>query len=254
MGTLETARTAVLRSAVRVYSVLYVRTATDLGESPERPASDLTARARIRDAAVECFAEDGFGASVRTIAARAGVSPGLVTHHFGTKDALRAECDDEVLRRYKDVKTDAVARPTDHLLESLTQPGVAASLLVYILRVIHDGGAPARNVLDRLVDDTRAIMADGVARGMIRPSRDEEARLRYLTYQTMGALLIEFTTGPATTPAEFVATLRSGATQGILPTLELFTEGLLTSRELLDGYLGFLWEPPNDGAAPASDA
>ena len=50
---------------------------------------DLTARARIRDAAIECFARQGFAVSVRAIAAHAGVSPGLVIHHFGSKAGLR---------------------------------------------------------------------------------------------------------------------------------------------------------------------
>ena len=64
----------------------------------ERPRADLTARARIRDAALERFAEDGFdGATIRGIAAAAGVSPGLVQHHFGSKEGLRQACDDAVL-------------------------------------------------------------------------------------------------------------------------------------------------------------
>ena len=50
--------------------------------------SDLTARATVRDSAIAVFARDGFSASVRTIAEAAGVSPGLVIHHFGSKDAL----------------------------------------------------------------------------------------------------------------------------------------------------------------------
>ena len=44
---------------------------------------DRTGRARVRDAALAEFAERGLaGASVRSVAARAGVSPGLVQHHF----------------------------------------------------------------------------------------------------------------------------------------------------------------------------
>src|SRR5690625_7661105 len=64
--------------------------------SGPRQASDLTARARLRDAAIEVFGAEGFAASVRTIAARAGVPPGLVIHHFGSKDDLRAVCDEHV--------------------------------------------------------------------------------------------------------------------------------------------------------------
>jgi len=193
----------------------------------ERSVSDLTARARIRDAAIECFAEAGFGTPFRTIADRAGFSPGLITHHFGSKSALRADCDAEVLRRYRAIKSDAVARPSAHLLEGLTAPGVSATILVYILRAILSGGTPAQDFLDRLMDDARAVMAEGVATGLVRPSRDEEARLRYLTYQTMGAMLVQFVTMPGATPAEFVASLRARQRETILPILELFTEGLL---------------------------
>ncbi len=46
-------------------------------------AADLTARARIREAALRHFAEEGYErATIRAIAATAGVSPGLVRHHF----------------------------------------------------------------------------------------------------------------------------------------------------------------------------
>ncbi len=46
-------------------------------------------RASIIDAAVISFAERGFhGASTRQIANRAKVNQGLITYHFGTKDAL----------------------------------------------------------------------------------------------------------------------------------------------------------------------
>ena len=46
-------------------------------------------RERIVDAAVAAFAEHGFAASsTRDIAARAGVTQGLVTYHFPSKDEL----------------------------------------------------------------------------------------------------------------------------------------------------------------------
>lgn len=62
--------------------------------SPE----DLTARARIRDAAMRHFAEEGFEkATIRGIADTAGVSSGLIRHHFGSKEALRDFCDEYVL-------------------------------------------------------------------------------------------------------------------------------------------------------------
>jgi AcrR family transcriptional regulator len=215
----------------------------------ERPASDLTARARIRDAAIVCFAEEGFDTGLRGIAVRAGVSPGLITHHFGSKATLRAECDAEVLRQYRLLKSDAVARPSAHLLEALIAPGMSATILVYLLRAILAGGHSAKDFLAHLMDDARPVMAEGVAVGLVRPSRDEEARLRYLTYQTLGALVVQFVTMPAGTPEECVASLRAGQPDLLLPILELFTEGLLLDRRLLDDYLQFR-AAPSDAAAP----
>jgi AcrR family transcriptional regulator len=215
-----------------------------------RPA-DLTARARIRDVAIECFAQEGFDAGLRTIASRADVSPGLITHHFGSKAALRAECDAEVLRRYRSLKSEGMTRPGANLLASLTDPGMSATVLVYVLRTVLAGGRPAREFLERLIDDARVLMAEGVDAGLLRPSRDEEARLRYLTYQSMGAMLVQFILMPAARPEEFLASLHAEKADAILPILELYTEGLLADRGMLDDYLQFLREPPNATAPPA---
>jgi len=217
-------------------SLLVVNTAERVGV---RSLSDLTARARIRDAAITRFAEVGFDAPFRTIAALAGVSPALITHHFGSKAALRAECDAEVLRRYHDLKSEAIGGPSAYLVDRLAVPGPAAVVLVYILRAIHFGGPTAAAFLESLLDHVREIMAESAAAGLIRPSRDEEARLRYLTNQTMGAMLVEFLVAPGLTPDEFVASLVSGRRDSVLPTLELYTEGLLTDSTLLDDYLSY---------------
>lgn len=242
-------RWSPVQRAGRPYSLLVVRIART---SSERQLSDLTARARIREAAIECFAEEGFDASFRTIAARAAVSPGLITHHFGSKSALRSECDDEVLRRYRVVKAEGVAAPSAVLLSRLSSPDFAANLLVYILRAVHAGGEAAGTFLEHLIDDMRPVMAQSVESGLVRPSRDEEARLRYLTYQTIGALLVQFLTTGQAAPEQFVASLRDTRHETILPMLELFTEGFMADRTPLDDYVRYLWEPPDsalDGAA-----
>lgn len=212
--------------------------------------SDLTARARIREAAIACFAEEGFDAPFRTIAQRAGVSPGLITHHFGSKVKLRAECDVEVLRRYRTLKSEGLADPRGSLLAALTSPGVTASLVVYLIRAVAAGGRPAQEFMEHLIDSTREAMTKGVETGILRPSRDEEARLRYLTYQAMGGLLIQFLTMPGATPEEFVRATRSGQAEQILPMLEVFTEGVFTTRRMLDDYLDFVGDPPETGGQP----
>jgi TetR/AcrR family transcriptional regulator, regulator of cefoperazone and chloramphenicol sensitivity len=61
--------------------------------------SDLTASARIRNAALEGFAHDGVAATtIRDVAKAAGVSPGLVQHHFKTKADLEKAVNDHVLQ------------------------------------------------------------------------------------------------------------------------------------------------------------
>ena len=217
------------------------------------PASDLTTRARIRNAAIACFAEHGFAASFREIASRTGVSPGLITHHFGSKKALRTECDAEVLRRYRALKSSSVADPSGYLFKHLAQPGPAAELMVYMLRAIHAGGRPAREFLERLVDSAREVMEETVASGLVRPSRDEEARTRYLAYQTMGAMLIQFLTTADPSPDAFIESMRNTRQNQILPTLELFTEGLLTDRSMLDDYLRHLRDSPDAAAGRESE-
>ena len=57
-------------------------------------------RRELIDAARASLAARGLGAaSVRDVAARAGVSPGLIRHHFGSFDALLAEAYRHVVAR-----------------------------------------------------------------------------------------------------------------------------------------------------------
>jgi AcrR family transcriptional regulator len=98
---------------------------------------DLTACARIRDAAVRRFGADGFGAPVRAIASDSGVSPGLVLHHFGSKDALRAACDEHVPRVIREAETDAFtgSGPID-LVRQLAEIDDYAPLVDYLVQAL----------------------------------------------------------------------------------------------------------------------
>jgi AcrR family transcriptional regulator len=91
--------------------------------------SDLTARARIRNAALEGFARRGAAAtSTREIARAAGVSPGLVQHHFPTKDSLRAAIDDHVVK-VAEAAFSGLSE-TSTLIESLEELGERVSRFV----------------------------------------------------------------------------------------------------------------------------
>jgi AcrR family transcriptional regulator len=67
---------------------------------------------RIRDAALKCFAAYGTSAtSLRTVAGAAGVSLGLVQHHFVTKARLIKAVDDYVLAVVTATLSDPIPEP-----------------------------------------------------------------------------------------------------------------------------------------------
>ena len=60
-------------------------------------------RARLIEAALRLFAERGFdGVTVRDLATASGVSVGLINHHFGSKEGLRAAVDDHFMRQFEE--------------------------------------------------------------------------------------------------------------------------------------------------------
>src|SRR5690625_5493344 len=93
MGSVETDRGGAQRPAVQ-HEML---TATS-GEALVAPGAADNARVRIRDAAIESFAYEGFDVGMRAIAARAGVTAGLITHYYRSKARLREECDEYMLQ------------------------------------------------------------------------------------------------------------------------------------------------------------
>ncbi|NIK62092.1 TetR/AcrR family transcriptional regulator [Kribbella shirazensis] len=110
----------------------------------DRAAEDLTARARIRDAAIKLFGQRGIeGASIRDIAAEAGVSSGLVRHHFGSKEALREACDTYAKERMLQIGAE-LTRDNDLTgLDPLALHPVAFPLQLYIVRSMMDGSETA---------------------------------------------------------------------------------------------------------------
>jgi TetR/AcrR family transcriptional regulator, regulator of cefoperazone and chloramphenicol sensitivity len=58
----------------------------------EQPVADASTPRRLIEAAVACIAEDGYyRASSNAIARRAGVTWGVIQHHFGTRERLLLE-------------------------------------------------------------------------------------------------------------------------------------------------------------------
>ncbi|MDO8106468.1 TetR family transcriptional regulator [Isoptericola sp. b441] len=210
-------------------------------------SDDVTARARIRDAAIRRFAADGFRAGVRAIAADAGVSPALVLHHFGSKDGLRRACDEHVLAVVAQVKTEALATAgPDQLLAQMAAVEELAPLVAYQLRSMLAGGDLARALLEDFMTSARRWVAAGVEAGTLRPSRDEEARVRYLTLSGFGGIVGWMAIDPPQDFGDLGPWLRRYMAAVGLPAVELFTDGLFADRRMLDAYLSYVGDPPDE--------
>jgi AcrR family transcriptional regulator len=198
---------------------------------------DLTARARIRDAAITRFAADGFDVGVRVIAADANVSPGLVMHHFGSKDGLRQECDQHVLALIHEARTVAMGSPDQWpSIMGLAGDPHYAWLATYLLRSLQAGGAFARRILADLIIETRDNLELGVASGMIKPAHDPDGRADLLTRMSLGYLLLDYAVQPAP-PEDLTQWILDMTRRSLLAGLEVFTEGLFVDSRVLDEHL-----------------
>jgi AcrR family transcriptional regulator len=144
-----------------------------------RPNSDLTSRARIRDAAMRLFADQGGTATtIRAVAERAGVAPGLVSHHFGSKQGLRDACDDYVLDYLQQIIQQGVDERG--VADPAYLDGVyrnAADVMRYVARALVDGSAGAAALFDNLVALTEDYLADHSSRGSQSDPRTQAAVL-----------------------------------------------------------------------------
>src|SRR5262249_33481257 len=199
-------------------------------------SADLTAAARIRDAAIEQFGQRGFGVGLRTIAEAAGVSAALVIHHFGSKDGLRKACDDYVVEEIRSSKSETI-QSTDPAtwFAALAEVESFAPLVSYLVRSMQSGGDLAKTLWQNMIDSAYQYMEEGGRAGTVRPSRDPYARAKYLTLAGGGALLLYLQMHE--TPTDLRAVLRDYSRDMVLPSLEVFTEGLMAERTMYDAFL-----------------
>jgi TetR/AcrR family transcriptional regulator, regulator of cefoperazone and chloramphenicol sensitivity len=157
------------------------------GRRPE----DLTAQARIREAAVELFASGGYsGTSIRDVARAAGVSPGLVQHHFGSKEGLREACDahvTEVLRTVTALKLERSEYDSDFITTLFES---SAPIMRYIARGLTEEWPGMVGIFDQAAGDTERWLADTWPDRF--PAGSEAGRLHaaYLAAMSLGTLAL----------------------------------------------------------------
>ncbi|MFG2088573.1 MULTISPECIES: TetR/AcrR family transcriptional regulator [unclassified Spirillospora] len=160
-------------------------------EGRSRADEDLTARARIREAALRVFAERGVsGATIRGIAEAAGVSAGLVQHHFGSKEALRRACDEYAIDVLTSMKWDA-------LKGGFATPGfmpkaqaVGLPVQRYLARALVDGSPAAAELFDQAVEFSEGMVVLGAPGVSPAETSDPRAYATVLTAMIFGVTVL----------------------------------------------------------------
>jgi AcrR family transcriptional regulator len=151
--------------------------------SPPPPAAgpDRAAQSsaeRIRDAALQNFAIHGTaGTTLREIATTAGVSIGLVQHHYGTKARLIAAVDEYVLTL---LSASLAAPPASTLADAVDEFGRRVVSLIserpdvvdYVGRTLIDGNQIGAVIFDRLVAMGDARRKQHIEQQLVRPGLD----------------------------------------------------------------------------------
>ncbi|MFE3189435.1 TetR/AcrR family transcriptional regulator [Nocardia sp. NPDC059240] len=165
---------------------------------PRAGINDLTTKARIRNAALDLYAEQGEDrVSMRTVAAAAGVAVGLVQHHFKTKDGLR----DAVERLIVDYHAQAIAQvPDDGSPGDVAAARDAAvramlethpTVVNYLRRALLDPKGNGGRLLTRLTELTRVEIARLRGAGLASTSRPESAQVIGLMVRQVGHLFLQ---------------------------------------------------------------
>jgi AcrR family transcriptional regulator len=161
--------------------------------------SDLTTLARIRDAALELFADRGVRAtSIRDVAAAAGVSAGLVQHYYPTKAALSAGVNEHVAalaaEAFADVGLDSstgAAWAEDLGLRITRLVGEHPNALRYVARSAVDGDEGALRLFDGFVAIASRLQEEQARQGLLHGDLDLVWSALNVVVMNLGTVLLE---------------------------------------------------------------
>jgi AcrR family transcriptional regulator len=216
---------------------------------------DLRAAAVIRETAMRLFAERGAAAvTVREIAAAAGVSAGLVIHHYGSKDGLKEAVDRRAVAFFEEMIGE---------FGQLGEEGGGASLVElfavrlesepamvdYIRRLLLDGGEAADGLFAKLLDATEAGMRALAAAGVVRPAPDERIRTAFLLCNDLSLVLLR---RQITRSVGFDPLTREGLGPWSAAVLDVYTSGVFAfpAAPEVPGEAGPDERPTEEGRNP----
>jgi TetR/AcrR family transcriptional regulator, regulator of cefoperazone and chloramphenicol sensitivity len=203
---------------------------------------DMTGAERLLHAALELFGERGFdGTTVRAIAERAGVTPGLVVHHYGTKAALRAAVDRLVLDSIAEAWGELadIAPTDDHMairrrgFEALFQqrPPIGR----YLRRSLLESSEASDAIFDGIMAVSRRLFEPLRTAGLTRPTSDPDAQLLLATSTGLMSALL-----PRHIERHLGASLgsREGVERWSAAEYEFMTNGVLLDIDRTPGQTG----------------
>jgi AcrR family transcriptional regulator len=164
-------------------------TARPAGQPAGKSAApgDLTARARIREAAISHFADDGYErTTIRAIAATAGVSPGLLRHHFGSKEELRRACDEHIAETMRRIN----AQYLDDLGGAAADRRHVQPFERYIVRALAENSPSAAAIFDEMVTMTEHWLERADQARADRPAVDRRIRAALISAMASGVPLL----------------------------------------------------------------
>ena len=165
---------------------------------PRASGEDLTAKARIRNAAMDLYAEYGEDhTSMRAIAAAAGVTVGLLVHHFGTKDRLRDAVDQLVVDYFAQAiaQVPVTGSPAEigAARDAAVQEMLATNPAVvnYLRRVVLNPLPAAGRLLERLTELARREVTQLRATGYASTTRPESSQVIGVMVRQLGRLFLQ---------------------------------------------------------------
>lgn len=152
---------------------------------------DRTAKAKLRDAAIEIVAEgDSKDLTARGVAERAGLSAGLIRHHFGSMSELLVACDEYVAATIKRLKEDVIGGGGTFDALTVIRESDDPRLMGYLATRLSDDSPLIDHLVDVIAADAAVYMTEGVEQGLFTPTRDQRARAALLTIFTLGSLAL----------------------------------------------------------------
>lgn len=159
---------------------------------------DLTAKARIRNCALQLYAANGEDrTSMRAIASAAGVTVGLVVHHFGTKDGLRDAVEQAIVELFASALTDIPRDLTGSDIARARNESVGNMLVDHpevvdcLRRALLEPGGRRGHLLERLTELTHREVVAMRESGSASRGRPDSVQVMDVMVDQLGRLFLQ---------------------------------------------------------------